>query len=177
MKSTGEVIGRDRTLSKALYKALIASGMKLPHHGNVVVTVASKDKEEVLPIAKGFDALGFNLFATTGTAQFLTEHGLRVTSLNKIEQGSPNILEMIQSGEAQYVINTMTKGKGSTRDGFQIRRAAVERDMVCVTSLDTAKVLLQVLESMSFSMEAWENGKDNSFLKSEMDRNQQSFLL
>lgn len=177
MKSTGEVIGRDRTLSKALYKALVASGMKLPHHGNIIVTVAHKDKEEVIPIVKGFSDLGFNLFATSGTAQYLQDHGLTVSTLNKIEQASPNILDMIQSGDAQYVINTMTKGKGPTRDGFQIRRAAVERDMVCVTSLDTAKVLLQVLESMSFSMEAWEEGKDNSFLKSEMDTNQQNFLL
>lgn len=177
MKSTGEVIGRDRTLSKALYKALIASGMRLPNHGNIIVTVSQKDKEEVLPIAEGFASLGFNLFATSGTASFLNAAGLNVTSLNKIEEGSPNILDMIQSGDAQYVINTMTKGKGPTRDGFQIRRAAVERDMVCITSLDTARVLLQVLESMSFSMEAWERGKDNSYLPNDMKINQQSFLL
>lgn len=177
MKSTGEVIGRDQSLSKALYKALIASGMKLPNHGNIIVTVAHKDKEEVLPIVKGFAALGFNILATSGTCQFLRDNSLRVESLKKIEEGSPNILDCIQNGEAQYVINTMTKGKAPTRDGFQIRRAAVERDMVCVTSIDTAKALLQVLETMSFSMEAWQPGQDNAYLGGMENNTQQSFLL
>ena len=114
---------------------------------------------------------------STGMGTMSTESQSLVESLKKIEEGSPNILDCIQNGEAQYVINTMTKGKAPTRDGFQIRRAAVERDMVCVTSIDTAKALLQVLETMSFSMEAWQPGQDNAYLGGMENNTQQSFLL
>ena len=176
MKSTGEVIGRDRSLSKALYKALVASGMKIPHHGNVILTVADKEKPELLGLAREFAALGFELLATQGTAEFLRAKGLRVKSLRKAEEASPNIVDCIKNGEAQYVVNTMTKGKAPTRDGFQIRRAAVERDVVCITSLDTARALLQVLASMSFSLQAWERDQDPRQQLSADLHSQQSFF-
>ncbi|MFK8139107.1 MAG: carbamoyl-phosphate synthase large subunit [Bdellovibrionales bacterium] len=167
MKSTGEVIGRDSSLPKALYKALIASGMKIPSHGAVVATIAQKDKEEALPIIRGFHNLGFRIYATRGTAEFLEKNKVPAQPLAKIEEGGPNILDVVKKAEVQYIFNTMTKGKAATRDGFQIRRAAVERGMVCLTSIDTAAVLLKVLETISFSLEPWEQqSNNNAFIKS-----------
>ncbi|GAB7388067.1 carbamoyl-phosphate synthase large subunit [Bacillaceae bacterium] len=154
MKSTGEVMGRDRELAKALYKGWIASGMRLPVHGTVLATIADKDKDEALEIIQGFSKLGFRLMATSGTADMLERAGLNVQRVRKLREGSPNLLDVIRKGEVQYVINTLTKGKTPERDGFRIRREAVENGVVCLTSLDTARALLTVLEAVSLSCEA-----------------------
>ncbi|MCM3472377.1 carbamoyl-phosphate synthase large subunit [Brevibacillus borstelensis] len=154
MKSTGEVMGRESTLAKALYKGLVAAGMNIPTHGSLLVTVADKDKEEALGIVKRFRMLGFKLLATTGTADYLEQAGLPVTRVNKLSEGTPNLLDMIHRGEANIVLNTLTKGKTPQRDGFRIRREAVENGAVCLTSLDTATALLHVLETITFSTEA-----------------------
>ncbi|MCF6137040.1 carbamoyl-phosphate synthase large subunit [Pseudalkalibacillus berkeleyi] len=151
MKSTGEVMGRDRTLEKALYKGLIASGMKIPTFGSVLFTIADKDKEEGLTLVQRFYDIGYQILATEGTAKFIAENNIPVTVVNKIQEGSPSLLDRIQQGEVQFVVNTLTKGKQPARDGFRIRREAVENGAVCLTSFDTVKALLNVIESMTFS--------------------------
>ncbi|MDB5053580.1 MAG: large subunit of carbamoyl phosphate synthase [Bacilli bacterium] len=151
MKSTGEVMGRDISFAKALYKGLIGSGMKIPPTGSIIATVADKDKAEAIEILKGFDQLGYNIVATGGTARALKEAGLRVTTVNKLSEGSPNILDLIRNGEAHFVVNTLTKGKEPERDGFRIRREAVENGIVCMTSLDTVRALQVMLETINFS--------------------------
>lgn len=150
MKSTGEVIGRDVNLEKALYKGLLASGMSIPAQGTVLVTVADKDKEEVMDIVRGFHQLGFKLLATEGTAKCIQKAGLPVMSVNKLNK-APNILDSIRRGEVHFIINTLTKGKQPARDGFRIRREAVENGVVVFTSLDTAQAMLRVLETITFS--------------------------
>ncbi|AMA72595.1 carbamoyl-phosphate synthase large subunit [Aneurinibacillus thermoaerophilus] len=154
MKSTGEVMGRDKTLAKALYKGLLASGMSIPTHGSLLVTIADKDKEEAKDLIKGFNRLGFKLLATEGTAKFLEAEGMRVTRVRKVNEASPNMLDIIRKGEASFVINTLTKGKTPERDGFRIRRESVENGVVCLTSLDTARALLKVLEAITFTAES-----------------------
>ncbi|WP_257350159.1 carbamoyl-phosphate synthase large subunit [Pseudalkalibacillus decolorationis] len=151
MKSTGEVMGRDKTLEKALYKGLIASGMKIPTFGSVLFTIADKDKDEALPLVKQFHEIGYNILATEGTANFIRSKEIPVTVVNKIQEGSPSLLDRIQQGEVQFVVNTLTKGKQPARDGFRIRREAVENGAVCLTSFDTVKAILNVVESMTFS--------------------------
>lgn len=151
MKSTGEVMGRDKNLEKALYKGLVASGMKIPTSGSLLVTIADKDKEEAKAIIKGFSELGFKLYATEGTAKCLQAEGLRVIPVRKVHEDSPNLLDLIRSGEVSFVINTLTKGKTPERDGFRIRRESVENGVVCLTSLDTAFALLKVLESITLT--------------------------
>jgi len=154
MKSTGEVMGRDRTFAKALYKGLIGSGMKIPPTGAIIATVADKDKEEAIEILSGFYKLGYKIVATGGTAKALEEAGLHVTRVNKLSEGSPNILDLIRNGEAHFVVNTLTKGKTPERDGFRIRREAVENGVVCMTSLDTVRALWHMLEAINFQSEA-----------------------
>ncbi|SDN25717.1 carbamoyl-phosphate synthase large subunit [Alkalicoccus daliensis] len=153
MKSTGEVMGRDQSLEKALYKGLIASGMEIPMHGSVLFTIADKDKEESLQLAQRFHQLGFDLMATEGTAQYFRRAGLPVETISKIGAEKPDMLDVITKRKAQFVVNTLTKGKKPAKDGFRIRREAVERGIVCNTSLDTTKAVLQVIESMHFSIE------------------------
>jgi carbamoyl-phosphate synthase large subunit len=150
MKSTGEVMGRDEQFAKALYKGLIGSGMKIPPTGAIIATVADKDKAEAVEILSGFDKLGYKIIATGGTAKALADAGLRVTTVNKLSEGSPNILDLIRNGEAHFVVNTLTKGKTPERDGFRIRREAVENGVVCMTSLDTVRALLHMLEAINF---------------------------
>ncbi|HET7658511.1 MAG TPA: carbamoyl-phosphate synthase large subunit [Bacillales bacterium] len=154
MKSTGEVMGRDSTLEKALYKGLIASGMKIPTYGSVLFTIADKDKPDAMPLVERFYKIGYRILATEGTAKMINEKNIPVTTVNKIGGDSPNLLETIRQGDAQFVINTMTKGKQTARDGFRIRRESVENGVVCLTSFDTAEAILRVLESMTFQTES-----------------------
>ncbi len=148
MKSTGEVMGVDADFSMAMYKALVAAGLDIPRKGTILATIADKDKQEVIPILKGFVDLGFKLVATCGTARVLSEAGLPVEKVNKIREGSPHIIDLIRQGKIDLVINTLTKGKMPERDGFRIRRAAVEHAIPCLTSLDTTGVILRVLKSL-----------------------------
>jgi len=148
MKSTGEVMGINRFFSRALYKALAASGFELPPRGNVLVTVADKDKKEALPLIRTLSRMGFKIHATRGTAMFLEEAGLEVERINKIREGSPHVVDLIQSGSVDLVINTLTKGKMPNTDGFRIRRAAVEHNVPCFTSLDTATAAGEILEEL-----------------------------
>jgi carbamoyl-phosphate synthase large subunit len=154
MKSTGEVMGKDTTLEKALYKGLIAAGRKVPMHGSVLFTVADKYKPEAIELAKRFINIGYNVYATEGTSKAFNEAGIRNKVVNRIDSEQDNLLELIQKGGIQFVVNTMTKGKKTERDGFQIRRASVENGVPCLTSLDTVDALLKVIESMSFDMKA-----------------------
>jgi len=153
MKSTGEVMGKDTTLEKALYKGLVASGMEIKEYGSVIMTVSDKDKEEMVSIAKRFTAIGYHILATGGTASALEDAGIRVKTIGKIGSEGPTLLDVIQKGEAQFVINTLTKGKQPERDGFRIRRESVENGIPCFTSLDTADAMLRVIESMTFQTE------------------------
>jgi carbamoyl-phosphate synthase large subunit len=145
MKSTGEVMGVHEDFSVALYKALIAAGHVFPRNGTILATIADRDKEEAVPIFKGLADLGYKLIATAGTAQVLNEAGLDVERVNKVHEGSPHIVDLIRQNEIQLVINTLTRGKNPERDGFQIRRAAVEHGVPCLTSLDIAWVLMEVV--------------------------------
>ena len=154
MKSTGEVMGKDTTLEKALYKGLVASGMEIKEYGSVLMTVSDKDKEEIKGIAKRFTEIGYQIMATEGTANVLQKAGIRVEMVDKIGSEGPTLLDVIQNGEAQFVINTLTKGKQPERDGFRIRRQSVENGIPCFTSLDTADAMLRVIESMTFQAEA-----------------------
>lgn len=152
MKSTGEVMGMDRTYEKALYKALLASGLSMAAHGNLLVTLADRDKTEGLPIVKRFHDLGFRILATEGTAQVLRKAGIEVERVSKLHQGSMEITEGIRDGQIQGVINTTTHNKRQASDGFIIRRAAVEQGIPCFTSLDTASAWLHVLETLAPSL-------------------------
>ncbi|WP_423801653.1 carbamoyl-phosphate synthase large subunit [Neobacillus sp. SAB-20_R2A] len=154
MKSTGEVMGKDITLEKALYKGLVASGMNIQPFGTVLFTVADKDKQEALKLAKRFASIGYRLVATSGTAAIIKSAGLPVEVVGKIGAEGRTLLDIIQNGEAQLIVNTLTKGKQPERDGFRIRRDAVENGVPCLTSLDTADAILKVVESMNFSAEA-----------------------
>ena len=155
MKSTGEALGGDVNLEKALYKALIASGVKVPSHGSVLLTIADEDKDAALDVAKRFSNIGYGLYATAGTAKFLSDHGLFVHVVAKVsEEGEQeNVLDVISKGHVNFVINTIaTKERSSSSDGFLIRRVSAENNISCMTSLDTAYALLGVLESRSFSL-------------------------
>ena len=153
MKSTGEAIGYDDKLNRALYKALQASGMSVLNYGTVLVTVADKDKEESLPLIRRFYNLGFNIMATEGTAKFLKENGIRTRRVKKLSDGSDEILDCIRQGFISYVINTKDVGsKGQSTDGAEIRRAATENNVNIFTALDTVRVLLDVLEEITLSV-------------------------
>ncbi len=151
MKSTGEAIGYDKTLEKALYKGLIASGIEIPHEGSILLTVADKDKEEASYVAHRFHDLGFDLLATGGTAKFLAKKGLPVTEVAKIGVEEPNVLSVIKDSEVQFVINTLTSGTQPRSDGFRIRREAVEHATISLTNLDTAHAILNVIDLTTFS--------------------------
>lgn len=153
MKSTGEVMGRDRDYARAVYKGLIASGIQLPRFGKIVATIGDKEKEEAIPLMRRFHQLGFKIVATSGTADILEQNNLPVERVCKLSEGSPNILDLIRRGEADLVVNTWTRGKTPARDGFRIRREAVEHGIVCLTSLDTVAALLTTLESIYMTAE------------------------
>ncbi|MDN5347338.1 MAG: carbamoyl-phosphate synthase large subunit [Clostridia bacterium] len=148
MKSTGEVMGIDRDYARALFKGLVAAGCSIPKAGTLLATIADKDKAEALPIIKGFAELGFKILATAGTAKALEAFGVKVERVNKVYEGSPHIVDLIRSDKIHFVLNTLTKGRQPERDGFKIRRAAAELGIPCLTSLDTARALLQVLQSL-----------------------------
>lgn len=149
MKSTGEVMGIDRTYEKALYKALLGAGVTFTTYGSVFVTLADRDKAEGVALARRFADIGFRILATKGTTRYLESKGLRVEQIAKLHDGSNEIIDGIRKQKIQYVVNTTTHGRVQQSDGFAIRRAAVEYGIPCFTSLDTAAALLQVLESIS----------------------------
>ena len=147
MKSTGEAIGYDNKLNRALYKALQASGIKMKDYGTVIVTLADEDKEEALPLVERFYRLGFNIEATVGTATFLKKHGIRTRIRGKLSEGSDEILNSIRAGYVSYIINTRAILSGvHYNDGVAIRRCAVQNGVTIFTSLDTARIVLDVLE-------------------------------
>ena len=150
MKSTGEVMAVDYQFSRALYKACIASGINVPHEGAILITVADRDKPEILDIASQFKDLGYELLATGGTADYLNGHGIEVEKAVKVSEGSPNLLDDIKNGRIAMVINTTDRGGNVDveRDGFLIRRSTVEHAIPCLTSLDTAKALSRVMAAM-----------------------------
>ena len=150
MKSTGEAIGYDDSLNHALYKALQASGIKMRQYGTVLITLADEDKEEALPLVRRFYELGFNIEATIGTANFLNEHGIRTRVLGKISEGNDEILRSIRAGYVSYIINTRAILSGTHyADGAIIRRCAIENGVTIFTSLDTVRILLDVLEEIT----------------------------
>lgn len=152
MKSTGEVMGMDRTYEKALYKALLGAGLSMSAHGSLLVTLADRDKQEGIPLVARFAELGFRILATEGTAKVLREAGIEVTGVAKLHQGSTEITDAIRQGQIQCVLNTTTHNKKHASDGFVIRRAAVEQGIPCFTSIDTASAWEHVLTSLSPSL-------------------------
>ena len=153
MKSTGEAIGYDDKLTRALYKALKASGMNVMNYGTVLATIADKDKEEALPLIRRFYNMGFNIQATAGTAEFLKQNGIRTHAVGKLSDGSREITDAIRQGYVTYVINTRDmNSSGVLSDGYEIRRCAVENNVTMFTSLDTVKVLLDVLEETTLGI-------------------------
>ena len=153
MKSTGEAIGYDKKLTRALYKALQSTGMKLANYGTIFVTLADKDKEEALPLIRRFYNLGFNIEATKGTAKFLKEHGIRTRVKKKLSEGSEEILESLRKGYVSYVINTRNiDSVDQETDGTYIRRCATENNVPMFTALDTVRAVLDVLEEITLGI-------------------------
>ncbi|MEG1611273.1 MAG: carbamoyl-phosphate synthase large subunit [Alistipes sp.] len=153
MKSTGEAIGYDDKLTRALYKALQATGMNVCNYGTIFVTIADHDKQAALPLVQRFYDLGFNIEATTGTAEFLREHGIRTRTRRKLSEGSSEIIDSLRQGHVSYVINTIDINQHNTRlDGYEIRRTAVENNVTVFTALETVRVLLDVLEEITFGV-------------------------
>ena len=144
MKSTGEVMGIGKTYSEALYKAVNGAKMRIPAGGTILVTVADRDKEEALQLAHGFKELGYHIIATEGTGQYFNDHGMPVDVVRKIHESGQNIATLIRNGKIDLVVNTLTFGKHPERDGFNLRRMAVELAVPCLTSLDTAREVLRV---------------------------------
>jgi carbamoyl-phosphate synthase large subunit len=153
MKSTGEVMGKDTTLEKALYKGLIAAGVQVPLLGAALITVADEDKPRALGLCRELAGLGFRLYATAGTERFLAQHGLAVTAVGKLQDSNRDILDLIESHAVHLVINTPPRKSRARRDGLAIRRAAVESGVPCLTSLHTAAALLRVIAAHTFSLD------------------------
>ena len=154
MKSTGEVMGIGRTYADALFKAIHGANMRIPDKGNILMTVADRDKEEAARLAKGFIDLGYHIMATGGTGRYFTEHGVNCTVVNKISEGNPNCADFIREGKVDLMLNTLTYGKKPEREGFQLRRLAVEMGVPCLTSLDTAREVLHVVASRATAGDA-----------------------
>jgi carbamoyl-phosphate synthase large subunit len=148
MKSTGEVLGADLDFPRALYKALLSSGVKVPYRGTVLFTIADRDKAEAMWIAREFAELGYKLMATAGTARALQACAIPCEAVHKVTEGSPNIPELIRAGKIHLVINSLSRGRQTNNDGFIIRRTAVEHGVPCLTSLDTARAVVTVLSSI-----------------------------
>ena len=146
MKSTGEVLGIAHTFEEALYKGLTAAGYNMVRTGGVLITVRDSDKQEVLPIAAKFDGMGFDIYATSGTASVLNKHMVAASAVRKIEEPEPNIMTLFNAGRIDYVISTSAKGRIPARHSVQMRRKAVERAIACFTSLDTANAMANSLK-------------------------------
>ncbi len=147
MKSTGECLGIAKTFDEALYKAFLGAGVKLPRHKKVIITVNDKDKKVIAPIGKRFEQLGYEIYATRSTADVLNENGVRAKRVNKISKGSPTVIDLLLGHDIDIVVDTPTQGRDKSRDGFLIRRIAIETGVNCFTSLDTVDALLTSLES------------------------------
>jgi carbamoyl-phosphate synthase large subunit len=147
MKSTGECLGIAESFNEALYKAFLGAGVKLPKHKNMILTVRDEDKEEMIDIARRFADLGYRIYATRGTARTLKEHGVKVIRTNKIEQPSPNLMDLILGHKIDLVIDIPSQGVEKAKDGFVIRRNAIETGVNVLTAIDTAKALITSLEN------------------------------
>ena len=147
MKSTGECLGIARTFDEALYKAFLGAGIKLPKHKNMILTVRDEDKEEAVEIGRRFERIGYRIFATRGTAEALKSGGVKANAVNKIEQESPNLMDLILGHKIDLVIDTPPQGADRSRDGFVIRRNAIETGVNVLTAIDTAKALITSLEN------------------------------
>ena len=147
MKSTGECLGIAKTFNEALYKAFLGAGIRLPKHHNMIITVRDEDKEEAVKIGKRFEALGYNIFATKGTAKALMDADVQVRLTRKIEQESPNILDLILGHKIDLVIDIPSQGVDKSKDGFVIRRNAIETGVNVLTAIDTAGALASSLEN------------------------------
>jgi carbamoyl-phosphate synthase large subunit len=147
MKSTGEIMGIDPEYSKAVYKAMVAAGVEVPQGGALIATIADRDKEEAGELIRELAGLGFRVYATRGTHKYLEKIGVPSTPVAKISEGSPNIVDLVRSGEIHLVLNTLSPERNPEREGARIRRASVEHSIPCLTSLDTARALLFALTS------------------------------
>jgi carbamoyl-phosphate synthase large subunit len=147
MKSTGEVLGIGENFEEAMYKGFIAAGMKIPQKGRVLASISDVYKEEFLPIARDLHGLEFTLLGTSGTSYFLNANGIPCSRVNKLEEGKPNIIDLVTNGEVELIINTPTRGKDSRRDGFRIRRKAVENSVTCLTSIDTVRAMVDIMKN------------------------------
>jgi carbamoyl-phosphate synthase large subunit len=153
MKSTGEVMGKDKVFEKALHKAFVAAGMTVPDSGTILATISDQDKDEALKLFKRFHQVGFDFVATEGTAKLLNSAGISVRTVARIGQAENDIIKEIKTGRVTLVINTISKGKNVESDGFKMRRVAVERGLLCLTSLDTTEALLKTIERNTYTME------------------------
>lgn len=147
MKSTGEIMGTDVDYPRALYKAMVASGVDVPLHGAIIATIADADKQEALPLLRRYHQLGYKIYATAGTTRYLQQNGIDAEQANKIHEGGSTLISLIQSGKVNLLINTVSRNKRSEREAILLRRAAVENGVPCLTSLDTATALVAALES------------------------------
>ena len=147
MKSTGECLGIARTFNEALYKAFLGAGIDLPRHKQMIITVKDADKGEAIEIGRRFEALGYTIYATRSTADALKEAGVKARQVNKISQESPTVMDLILGHKIDLVIDTPTQGRDKTRDGFLIRRTAIETGVNCITAMDTARALVNSLEN------------------------------
>lgn len=146
MKSTGECLGIARTFDEALYKAFLGAGVQLPKYKQMIMTVKDADKPEAVDVARRFEALGYKIYATRSTAKYLQNHGISARRINKISQESPNVMDLILGHKIDLVIDTPTQGRDKSRDGFLIRRNAIETGVYCITAMDTANALAESLE-------------------------------
>lgn len=147
MKSTGECLGIAKTFNEALYKAFLGAGVNLPKHKKMIITVNDADKKDAISVGRRFEALGYEVYATRSTAKVLQENGVNAIKVNKLSQESPTVIDLLLEHKIDLVIDTPTQGRDKTRDGFHIRRIAIETGVNCLTSLDTANALLTSLES------------------------------
>jgi carbamoyl-phosphate synthase large subunit len=153
MKSTGEVMGKDKVFEKALHKAFVAAGMIIPDSGTILATINDSEKEEALKLFKRFYSVGFDFVATAGTAKLLRNEGIPVKAVDRIGQSENDIIKEIKSGRISLIINTISKNKDVESDGFKMRRCAVERGLLCLTSLDTTEALLKTIERNTYTMD------------------------